>query len=339
MYRTAFRPPRARRAAALLASVVLLGAAAPAHAAGDGDPGGEGSAAAAVLRADLGLALLGGAAEVPLTAVLNEVSAPGGDRAEAAQRALDVTVDGVHGGRPVPLLRADAATARAAADADGARAEVSLTGARVQVPGLPGPSVVEVETVAAEAVCPAGGPPTATARAGGAVTVLGREVTLTLGETSRVRLPGVGEVRLDLAARELTDRTAAASAVELHVSLDPLDLGVAAVDGRIALAEVGCHRPDGAGESGGPGGPGGSAGSGETGERGEDGGEREAAGARPQTGTGPEAGSADVTGPDLAATGGDRTPHLVAGAAVLLAGGVLVLLRRRKPSRPGVRTE
>ena len=56
-------------------------------------------------------------------------------------------------------------------------------------------------------------------------------------------MPGVGEVRLDLAKTEQTSRTAAATALELKVSVNPLKLNVAEVEGTVTLAEATCETP------------------------------------------------------------------------------------------------
>lgn len=317
MYNSAFRRPGARRAAALLATAVLLGSAAPALAS-DVEQSEGGKASAAVLRAGLDVALLNRAIEVPLSATLNEVTAPAGEPGTADKTALTATLDGVDDGRPFHLLRADVASARASVDDTTAEARVELAAAKVHVPGLPLLSVIEIDAVTAEAVCTAGERPTASAMLGTQVTVLGQQVTLTLGQSSTVSVPGVGEVRLDLAKEETTSSTAAATALALEISVNPLNLNVAEVDGRVALAEVGCESPAVPEKPKTPE---------KEKEQEEEPEEKEQdeAGPRPQTGQ-----QAEVAAPDLAATGGGgNTPYLVGGAVVLLGGGTLMLLRRR----------
>ncbi|MFF9868770.1 SCO1860 family LAETG-anchored protein [Streptomyces sp. NPDC013953] len=289
-YRTTFRLP----AAAVL--VALTSLATPAHAT----PGaGEGRASAPVLRTDLDVSLLDKAVHVPLKATLNEVQAP----ANADRTALTATLDGVDRGRPFTLLRADAATAEATADARSARAATRLAHAGLHVPGLPLLSLVEVEEVTARAVCEAGERPRAEANVLGRVTVLGRKVTLTPGGTTRVAVPAVGEVTLDLSARRTTSRTAAATALSVEVSVKPLKLNVADVTGTLTLAEAACTAPVPA----------------------------QAADVRPQTAaTVPAATPPADAG--LAETGaGPTPPYVAAGALALLTAGTaaLIVLRRR----------
>ncbi|WP_445330582.1 SCO1860 family LAETG-anchored protein [Streptomyces sp. GSL17-111] len=309
----------------LLAATALTGAAAvPAHATGDGDGAGrEGAAQAAVLRAQLDVSLLDDTVEIPLETALNEVSAPGaGPQAETAgETALTAELDGVHGGRPFSVLRAEVAEARAEATADRAAAGVTLARARVHLPGLPLLSVIEAETISAEVECALGTDATAEVDVPGSVTVLGKRVALSAGGPTAVSVPGVGEVSLTFAQRESTPDGAAAAALELAVSVDPLNLNVAEVEGRVTLAEVSCRTPVASEEPAEP----------EPADP-----ERPAPDAREPEGTEPQGGPAARVeqpddGPDLAATGGDsRTPYLLGGAAGLLAvGGALLLLRRR----------
>ena len=79
----------------------------------------------------------------------------------------------------------------------------------------------------------------------GPVTVLGKRVTLTAGGPTRVDVPGVGEVTLDLSKTRTTSRTAAATALRLKVSVNPLKLNVAEVKGEVTLAEATCETPKG----------------------------------------------------------------------------------------------
>ncbi|WP_428934342.1 SCO1860 family LAETG-anchored protein [Streptomyces sp. ACT015] len=296
---TNFRMPARRLAAvaaatALTAAPAVLAGAGSAHATTD-----HGRASAVVLRTGLDVSLLNKTVNVPLAVSLNEVEAP----RSAEKTALSATLDGVDGGRPFSVLSADVATAKA--DVTAARAEGStrLAHARLHVPGLPLLSLVEVEEVTSEAVCAAGRTPVATSNLLGAVTVLGKKVTLTAGGTTDVRVPGVGEVRLDLSRTEHTSRTAAATALELKVSVNPLKLNVAEVEGTVTLARATCEAPPApTPESPAP--------------------TTEPAGAEPQGGK---------TRENLAETGGDAsTPYVAAGAAalVVVGGGALVLARR-----------
>lgn len=311
------------RAAVVLATTALLGAAAPAVQAADGDQQGQGSASATVLRSGLTVSLLDESVEVPLEATLNAVSAPS-PSTHADETLLKAQLDGVHNGQPFEMLRAEVANAEATSDADGSRAESSLVDATVHLPGLPGTSVIEVEAVTAEAVCATGAAPTADSNFGATANVLGQEVNLTTEGTVTVDAPGVGQVELALSQHETTDTTAAATALALTVHVDPLDLGVAAVDGEITLVEAACEAAGGDGGSGG----GTEGASGDTGDGGEDG---QAAGGAgddgPATQTLPAGKDAD-----LAETGGGSAAPYVAGAAVVLlaaGAGTLFYVRRR----------
>ena len=137
-------------AAALLATgAVALLTAPPAAATGGGGATGEGRAGAVVLRTGLDVGLLSKTVHVPLRSTLNEVSAPAPAQA-AEQTALTVNLDGVEGGRPVNVLRAKVATARATADRARAEAETDLVDASVHVPGLPALALIQVEKVTAK---------------------------------------------------------------------------------------------------------------------------------------------------------------------------------------------
>ncbi|MFD3720409.1 SCO1860 family LAETG-anchored protein [Streptomyces sp. NPDC058674] len=317
-----FRMP----AVALLATgAVALLTAPPASATGGGGAGagsgGTGKAGAVVLRAGLDVSLLNKTVHVPLRTTLNEVVAPA---APAGKTALTVMLDGVEGGAPVSVLRADAATAEATADKDVARAEANLAKARVHVPGLPAVSLVEVEQVTSKAVCEAGKKPVATSNVLGKVTALGKKVTLSAGGPTKIEVPGVGLVSLELSGTETTSSTAAAAALRLKVSVNPLKLNVAEVEGEIVLAEAHCASP----AAPIPVKP------------------EEKPGAKPdvkpdvkpQTGTGATqtgTGTAVTTGAGLAETGGGSLTPYVAGAALVLlglGGGALVVTRRGRAS-------
>ncbi|MEU9644468.1 SCO1860 family LAETG-anchored protein [Streptomyces sp. NPDC048188] len=308
-----FRMPARRlttvaAATALAVGPAVLAGPGPAHATGD-----HGRASAAVLRTGLDVSLLDKTVNVPLAVTLNEVQAP-----ESAEKtALTVRLDGVGGGKPFSVLRADVAEARATATAGKSEGSTTLARARLHVPGLPLLSVVEVREVTARATCEAGKKPVADANLLGPVTVLGKKVTLTTGGTTDVKVPGVGEVRLDLSARETTSRTAAATALRLKVSVNPLDLNVAEVEGTVSLAEATCESPAAPVDEA---------------EQPPAKADRPPAeqDAEPAAEVKPQGARAEA---DLAETGGSSsTPYVAAGAAVLVlaGGGALTLARRRR---------
>ncbi|CAM5358114.1 SCO1860 family LAETG-anchored protein [Streptomyces xanthochromogenes] len=307
--------PAGRRSAAIAACTALAAGplllAAPAHATGvEGDGGGR--ASAVVLRTGLDVSLLNKAIDVPLKATLNEVQAPAG----AEKTALTVKLDGVAGGQPVNVLKADVATAKASVDEKRAEGSTRLVNARLHLPGLPLLSLIEVGEVTSSAVCEAGRAPVAKSNVLGAVTVLGRKITLSAGGTTRVDVPGVGEVSLDLSRATTTSRTAAAVALQLKISVNPLHLNVADVKGEVTLAEATCRTP-------------------------------KAPPAKPQPSAPADPDkkpvetavkTQNVADTELAETGGSSaTPYLAGGAAVLLVGGAgaLVLTRMRARGNRG----
>ncbi|MFF0447742.1 SCO1860 family LAETG-anchored protein [Streptomyces sp. NPDC004609] len=311
-----FRLP-ARRCAAVTAAVALVAApvafAGPAHATG-GDA--EGRASAVVLRAGLEVSLLNKSVNIPLSASLNEVKAP----ASAEKTALTVQLDGVDEGKPFQMLRADVATAKATTDKKKSEGYANLARARVHVPGLPLLSLIEVEKVTSKAVCEAGKKPVAESNLLGHVKVLGQKVTLTAGGQTKVEVPGVGKVTLDLSRTETTSRTAAATALELKVAVNPLNLNVAEVDGSVTLIEAKCEAPKAA--------------------------EPEK---KPEEPAVEEEEPAGTSTPDVKTQGGDTTPtenlaetggsattmYLAGGSAILLGlgGGALVMARARARNR------
>ncbi|MHA7958961.1 SCO1860 family LAETG-anchored protein [Streptomyces sp. L500] len=300
-------------AATVTATALALGAASvPASATdtGSGSGTGTGRADATVLRTGLDVSLLGKAAHVPVEAALNDVHAP----ADASKAALTVTLDGIEGGKAVDILRAEAATSRATADRRAAKGYANLVHAKVHLPGLPLRSLIELQQVTSEAVCEAGAKPKATANLLGSVSVLGKKVTLTPNGPTKVTVPGVGDVRLDLSKTVTTSRTAAATALDLDVSVDPLALGVAKVVGKVTLVRASCESPA----------------------------DRPSDPVKPGTGVGTEAKqasaerTAEPAGHDLAETGGgSATPYIAAAAGLLVVGGggALIAARRRKESR------
>lgn len=281
-------------ATALTAGPVVLGVAGPAHATGD-----EGRASAVVLRTGLDISLLNKTVNVPLAVSLNEVQAP----RSAEEATLTAQLNGVDGGRPFSVLNAEVAQSKATVEGGKAEGYTNLAHAKIHVPGLPLLSLIEVGQVTSKATCEAGKTPTATSNLLGDVTVLGKKVTLTAGGTTNVEVPGVGDVRLDYSKTEKTSRTAAATALELKVSVNPLKLNVADVQGTLTLAKATCETPAAPADEAAP----------STAPAGE---------VKPQ-------GEASDEG--LAETGGNSmTPYIAGGAvALLLAGGGAVALARR----------
>ncbi|MFF9471070.1 SCO1860 family LAETG-anchored protein [Streptomyces roseolus] len=237
-----FRAPVRRTAAAATVVALAVGPvllAAPAAQATDGERR-EGRATAAVLRTGLDVSLLGETVKVPVRASLNEVKAPESEN----ETALSVKVRGAEGGEPVDILTADVATATATVDERKAEGYVNLAKARVHVPGLPSLAIIEVEKVTARAVCETGRKPVAEADVLGHVRALGKKITLTAGGRTELDVPAVGRITLDLSRTGTTSRTAAATALELDVEVNPLNLGVAKVKGTVTLAEATCETPD-----------------------------------------------------------------------------------------------
>ncbi|MFF1747417.1 SCO1860 family LAETG-anchored protein [Streptomyces mirabilis] len=296
---TNFRMPARRLTATAAATVlaagpVVLAGAGSAHASAD-----HGRASAVVLRTGLDVSLLNKTVNVPLAVSLNEVRAP-----QSAERTeLTARLDGVDGGQPFSVLRADVASAKATVSASGAEASTNLTHARIHVPGLPLLSLIEVGQVTSKATCETGRKPVASATLLGGVTVLGKKVTLTVGGPTEVKVPGVGEVRIDFSKTRTTSRTAAASALELKVSINPLKLNVADVEGTVTLGSVTCESPSAPAVSV----------------------------SAPPPDIKPQGAPAES---GLAETGGaSTTPYVVGGAVVLLAaGGAAVALGRRRRS-------
>ncbi|MEV0739259.1 SCO1860 family LAETG-anchored protein [Streptomyces sp. NPDC050549] len=288
---TNFRMPARRwatvaTATALAAGPATLAGAGSAHATTD-----QGRASAVVLRTGLDVSLLNKTVDVPLSVSLNEVQAP----RTAEKTALSAQLDGVNGGQSFSVLSADVATAKATVSATKAEGHTDLAHVRLHVPGLPLLSLIELDAVTSKATCEAGKAPVATSHLPGAVTVLGKRVTVTAGGPTEVRVPGVGSVRLDLSKTSTTSRTAAATALELKVSVNPLKLNVADVEGTVTLARATCESPSPA----------------------------------PTPDVKPQGAPVEE---GLAETGGSSmTPYAAGGAVVLLAlGGVAVLTARRR---------
>ena len=367
MYRTISHTLPARRPAALAGATAALAAgalalapavqAAPAHGTAP-----AGASTAVVLRAGLDVSLLNTSVDVPVNVSLNDVKAP----ASARKTALTVNVGhGVEGGRGVGLLRAEAATADATADRRGAEGHAQAAGAEVHLPGLPLLSLVKVDAVSSDAVCRVGQRPTASSHLAG-VTVLGRRIDVSAVGTTKVAVPGVGEVDLALTATSTSSRTAAATALRLKVAVNPLSLGVAKVTGDVTLVQATCHTPgSGSGGSGGStsgsgngGASGGGSSSGSTSGSSSGSTSGSSAGSSAGSSSGSSAGSSsgasagsasggsgsggavaqpvtDSSGTgDLAETGSSSaTPYIAVGAVALVAAGALAFVaagRRRR---------
>ncbi|MEY9941386.1 SCO1860 family LAETG-anchored protein [Streptacidiphilus sp. MAP5-3] len=350
-----------------LAAVSMLGVATPAHADG-GSGGGIGTASATTAEAALDVRLLNGAIDVPIDVSLNRITAPSSKQ----DTALTAVVGGVGGpGRrqPVNLLLAKVGESSATADAHGSHASVTLAEAHLHLPGLPLTELLGLQAVTATADCPANGAPTAEANVLGEITVLGLHVHLSASGETRVPVPALGEVDLWLSKHSTTSDSAAATALDLEVSVNPLNLNVAAVTGKFLLADVSCTKGDGSGggDSGGgtggsggssgggtpSGGPsssspaqasGGSAGGGSTrGVTGGGGGQPTpgssasaasgSGGSGTGTGSGTGSDASDTTTGHLAETGSSSATPAIAGGALLLLGagaGAVTLTRRRR---------
>ncbi|MER5406718.1 SCO1860 family LAETG-anchored protein [Streptomyces sp. NPDC002769] len=306
-----FRMPARRFTATAAATVLAAGPVALAGAGSAHATGAQGRASAVVLRTGLDVSLLNKTVNVPLAVSLNEVQAP----RSAERTALTARLDGVAGGRPFSVVRADAATAKATVSPSKAEASTNLAHARIHVPGLPLLSLVEVSQVTSTATCEAGRKPVASTNVLGAVTVLGKKVTVTAGGPTEVKVPGVGEVRIDFSKAQTSSRTAAASALVLKVSINPLKLNVAEVEGTLTLAGVSCEAPAAPARPGG--------------------------GAAPVSEVTPQGAAAQAPAPakakteGLAETGGSSaTPYAVGAGVVLLAAGAGAIALGRRRTRP-----
>ncbi|MFF5764195.1 SCO1860 family LAETG-anchored protein [Streptomyces tanashiensis] len=322
-----FRMPVRRSAAAATVAALAVGpvllAAPAAHATG-----GEGRATAVVLRAGLDVSLLGKTVNVPVRASLNEVKAPESEN----ETALSVKVQGAEGGEPIDILKADVATADATVDEKKAEGYVNLVKAQVHVPGIPLLSLVEVEKVTSKALCEVGKKPVAESNVLGHVTVFGKKTTLSAAGRTQVSVPGVGEVTLDLSRTSTTSRTAAATALELKVEVNPLKLGVAEVNGTVTLAQATCETPKGTAPTEKP-----------TEKPTDNPTEKpterpsEQPSVKPSDAGGIKTNNGGTTPTEnLAETGGSSTtPYIAAGALALLVagGGALVVTRSRSRSR------
>jgi hypothetical protein len=227
-----------------LLAVSLLAAAQPARA--DGSEWGTASATTAGLALDV--KLINGAVDVPVALTLNAVHAP----RSVDGSVLTTTIGGVDQGRQLTLLDADLGHSAATVDEHGAHAEVDLVKASISLPGLL-TSVVGLKEVHATADCPVAGQPSADVNILGTLSVLGKGVSLTAAGPTRVSVPGIGMVDLELSRKTVTSTTAAATALELAVHVNPLNLNVAEVTGTVELAAVRCAKGQGGGGQGGGG--------------------------------------------------------------------------------------
>lgn len=226
---------RAVTAAGLAASVLAL----PSAARADAPKPSPGSARAVTAELDLDVSLLDKAIDVPVSVTLNKVQTP----AERDDSTLTAKVDGVDRGRPVTLVRADVGKSVTHADTQGTSASVTLADASVLAPGLPGTTLLGLQALGAEVTCPVDGQPTAKVTSPLKLTVLGRPVAVGLNSPTRVAVPGVGSVEVEFSRRTVTSATAAASALEVSVDVNPLNLNVARVTGRVSVASVSCEKP------------------------------------------------------------------------------------------------
>ncbi|WP_033819722.1 SCO1860 family LAETG-anchored protein [Kitasatospora sp. MBT63] len=228
---------RTAAAAGLAASALTLALPLPAASAAPG-AGSPGRATAVTAELALDVRLLD-QVDVPVDVSLNRVQSP----AQQNGSVLTAKVDGVDQGRPVTLLKADLGRSATSADEHGAAASVRLVDADLHAPGLPGTALLGLEALSAEVTCPVDGPPTAKVVAPAKVTVLGKSVTAGLNGPSHVEVPGVGVVDIQFSRKTTTSSTAAASALEATVDVNPLNLNVARVSGRITIASVSCEKP------------------------------------------------------------------------------------------------
>ncbi|MEZ0089409.1 SCO1860 family LAETG-anchored protein [Streptacidiphilus sp. EB129] len=336
------RPAPALGAAVAASLITAVCAAAPATAAPGGLPpaaapagagaASVGTASATTARLGLDVQLLDSAIDVPLSVSLNAVRAPH----SVDGSMLRAGVQGVQGGVPQTLLDATLGHSSATADAQGSHAEVDLVTAALTVPGLPGTKLLGLKEVTARADCPVSGQPTARANVLGDLTVLGKTVSLSAGGPTRVAIPGLGVVDVEWSAHSTTSTTAAATALELSVTVNPLNLNVAKVTGSVELAAVSCAEPAGGERSGPAPTRSGAAGAPVPGGA--------APGVAPAAATVsaavapavPGSVSASPQAPDtsLAQTGGGSGAPALAGAAAVLSavgvGGLAVTRRRRR---------
>ncbi|MFD7732708.1 SCO1860 family LAETG-anchored protein [Kitasatospora phosalacinea] len=231
---------RSVAASALAVSALTLGlpvsSASAADAAGTPAKPGRASAVTAALALDVKLL---NAVDVPVDVSLNRVESP----AQRDGAMLTAKVDGVDGGRPVTLVKAEVGRSVTKVDEKLASASVKLVDADVHVPGLPLTTLLGLEAMSAQANCPVDGQPTADVIAPAKLTVLGKSVTVGLNSPTHVDVPAIGSVDVEFAKKTVTSSRAAASALEVKIALNPLNLNVAKVNGTVTVASVSCEKP------------------------------------------------------------------------------------------------
>jgi len=331
---------RAGSAAGALLAVSLLAAAQPARAdSADGSQWGTASATTAGLALDV--KLINGAVDIPVDLTLNAVHAP----RSVDGSMLTTTIGGVDQGRQLTLLDATLGHSAATVDRHGAHAQVDLVKANISLPGLL-TQVVGLKEVHATADCPVDGQPSADVSILGTLSVLGKGVSLSAAGPTKVSVPGVGVVDLELSRKTVTSTTAAATALELNVHVNPLNLNVAEVTGTVELAAVHCAKGQGGGQGGGGGSstPSTSASSSAAASgSAAPGGSASSSGAAlpppPQTSV-PASAAAATASPaaattNLAETGGGSNTPVIAGFALVLvgAGAAVVGTTRRRRRR------
>ncbi|MFF7991819.1 SCO1860 family LAETG-anchored protein [Kitasatospora xanthocidica] len=276
-----------------------------------------GKARAVTAELALDVKLLNNAVDVPVNIALNKVESP----AQREGSVLTANVDGIDQQGPVTLVKADIGKSVTRVDAKGATASVKLVNADVHAPGLPATALLGLEAMSAEATCPVDGQPTADVVAPARLTVLGKPVTVGLYGPTTVDVPLIGSVSVEFAKKTTTSTTAAASALEVRVEVNPLNLNVAKVTGKVTVASVGCEKP--AGPSSGPSATGGPSTPPPA---------QPAADTTTSRAAAPRAGAERTAQPEkLATTGGSSaTGPLAAGAAALVAGGAAALWATRR---------
>lgn len=233
---------------ALSAAALVAASTAPAYAHDSGSGAPVGTASATTAAVGLDVSLVNGTVNVPLDLTLNHITAP----ADKQGALLDAKVGGFQGGRPFQLVNASVGHTWATADHSGSGAGVKLVDASVALPGLPFAKLLSAHEIDATASCPADGRPTASAQLLGDVTVLGTKVDVTVTGPVTVNVPGVGSVLLRISDASSSSDKAAATALRLDVTVNPLQLNVAKITGSVVLAEASCAK--GGDRSGGTGG-------------------------------------------------------------------------------------
>ncbi|MDH6578442.1 SCO1860 family LAETG-anchored protein [Kitasatospora sp. MAP5-34] len=304
---------RTTAAAALAAAALATGLPlSVAHA--DDVPASPGKATAVTAELQLDVSLLDNGVDVPVDIALNKVESP----AQRDGALLTAKVDGVDRQRPVTLVKAEVGKSVTRADARGAAASVSLVGADVHAPGLPLTALLRLEALSAEVTCPVDGPPTAKVTSPARMTVLGRSVALGLNGPTHVEVPAIGSVDIEFSRHTTTSSTAAASALEVQVALNPLNLNVAKVTGRITVASVTCEKP----VAGGAGAPSSAPASVPP--------SQPAASGAPGIVPAVDTSAVPAPGRSLAFTGSSGTGTLLAGSGALLAAGGAALWTTRR---------